>query len=315
VRFVASARGKNLGDVEGGVHVTWRWLARSDEPTARVTRAAGRARIAGLAIAGALSVAGAVAMSGCGASNAIDPVAQAARATARVSGARTSITGGIVAAGRRIPMTGTGFMDPRGQRGAFTFHMAVAGRTIAMRELLVKHTLYMASSLFRGKLGHGKTWVKIDIARAAKAQGIDIGALQPTTGSPQDQVQYLLASTHATKVGTEPVRGVPTTHYHTVVDLDRLAQKVPPARRAAAQASVRNLEKLTHTSKIPMDVWIDAHHLVRRQHLSYTMTTNGQTARLDFTFELYDFGTRFAASAPPASQVYDATGLAAKTSG
>jgi hypothetical protein len=256
------------------------------------------------------------ALAGCGASRAVDPVAQAAKATTRVSGARSTIAGAMVVAGHRIVISGTGFMDLRGQRGVFDFQVRVRGRSIAARELLVHRTIYMTASFLRGKLPHGKTWMKIDIARAAKAQGVDLAALQsPGGGSPQDQLQYLLASTHASNVGSETVRGVHTTHYHTTVDLNQLPRQVPPARRAATETSVRNLQKLTHTSTIPIDVWIDRHHLVRRERAAFSMTLQGHPARTDFTFELYDFGTRFAATPPPANQVYDATGAASQPTG
>ena len=62
-----------------------------------------------------------------------------------------------------------------------------------------------------------------------------------------------------TKVGTETLDGVETTHYTATLD----PAKIPNGAR---------LQKLTGASYQPVDVWIDSDDHVRRLHMAYSMS-------------------------------------------
>src|SRR5690242_12065624 len=93
-----------------------------------MTRMLTRARLSatGLVVA-ALAVAGAGAISGCGASNAIDPVAKAADASAAAPGYRMTfsmrVNSGLLPGA--VSVTGSGSFDPPAHAGSFGLRMAL----------------------------------------------------------------------------------------------------------------------------------------------------------------------------------------------
>jgi hypothetical protein len=85
------------------------------------------------------------------------------------------------------------------------------------------------------------------------------------------------------------------------------AFKVDPAK-----ASLEALGKLYGAGAIPVDVWVDAHQLVRQEKL--TLAVPGGTGapggtHLVITTDFYDFGVPVRVSAPPASQVFTGESL------
>jgi len=162
----------------------------------------------------------------------------------------------------------------------------------------------------------GKSWVKVDLATAGKSVGVDLqGLSQSQAGDPSQTLDYLRgASNKVTTVGSEDVRGTPTTHYRAVIDLNKAADASPTARDA-----IKSTIKLLGTSTQPIDVWVDAQGRARR--LKYTVdlskskvapSTPNLPGSVTFTLELYDFGAPVQADVPPADQVVD---LAAITGG
>lgn len=150
----------------------------------------------------------------------------------------------------------------------------------------------------------GKSWVKVDLNSAS---GISQGQSDPCQG-----VDYLRgASDKVTRVGTEDVRGTPTTHYRTVADLKTAAAKSPTGR-----AAIESTIKLLGSSTQPLDVWVDAQGRVRR--LRYTIdlakskattSTSDVPGKVTFTLELFDFGVPVQVAIPPADQVADISAL------
>jgi len=150
----------------------------------------------------------------------------------------------------------------------------------------------------------GKSWVKVDLN---SANGLSQGQSDPCQG-----VDYLRgASDKVTRVGTEDVRGTPTTHYRTVADLNAAAAKSPNGR-----AAIESTIKLLGSSTQPLDVWVDAQGRVRR--LRYTIdlarskaatSTSDVPGKVTSTLDLFDFGVPVQATIPPADQVTDVSAL------
>jgi hypothetical protein len=185
---------------------------------------------------------------------------------------------------------------------------SVANQTLKMDEVITGHTVYVSSDAFKGKLPGGKSWMKLDLDAAAKSQGIDLSALTGGSGAEQDPtqvLQYLKGAGTSTKVGDETVNGVPTTHYHAVIDLKKAAAK----GGADAEKAVQQLQKAAGISSLPLDVWIDKDHLVRRETMKYDMTVQGQRASMDLKVDMTKYGVDVVAKAPPASDVLDASKL------
>jgi hypothetical protein len=255
----------------------------------------------------ALTCAGAVA--GCGAADDFNPdvVAQAADKTASAGGAKMSMVEQI----QGQTVRATGFVDSRGRTGRM--HLQLPGSAGAMDAVFLKSVMYMHfPPAIQDKVADGKAWAKIDLQRVGKKQGIDLQALQSTSSNdPSSQLDQLRGAGNVKKVGTEKVRGTATTHYKATLDLRKAAERAPAAQREAARRSIDNLVKQTGQSTIPVEVWIDKQGRARR--MSFDEAIKGTSLKL--TMELYDFGTREAVKAPPASETKDLTDLAAKGAG
>jgi hypothetical protein len=181
-----------------------------------------------------------------------------------------------------------------------------------MEEIFKGTDVYVGSSLFAGKLPGGARWMKLDLARFGAASGIDPAQLLGGQSNPAQFLEYLKASGGSVQiVGQESVRGVQTTHYHGTIDLKKaatvLTEHAPSgALRKAFEAQVAKLG----LANMPVDVWVDSHHLVRRIQLSLSVPAGGQRASMNMTIELFNFGGTPSVTAPSASETFDATSTA-----
>jgi hypothetical protein len=179
-----------------------------------------------------------------------------------------------------------------------------------MAIVIDRTTLYMRLPSGLARLPSGKQWLKIDIAKATQAiGGSGLSSLTSSaTTNPAQFLQYLRAeSGQVTKVGSEVVRGVPTTHYRATVQLDRYPQLVPSAQRQQARQGIAALERASGIHSLPIDVWVDQQHLVRRERFGLDQTVAGQSVRILATSDIYDYGPQPTVTPPPSAQVYDAT--------
>jgi hypothetical protein len=258
---------------------------------------------------GALVVAGGV--SGCGGSAVIlGPLAQAADVTAKVGGAHMQVSAQVEAAGlpQALSMSGGGYFNFANHEGTFSFQLAGlpasagGGSEATIQEILKGSDMYVGSSLFAGKLPDGAQWMKLDIAHLAQAAGLNPSQLIDGESNPAEFLTYLkqTGATLAT-VGSQRVRGVPTTHYTATIDLAK-ALAAEGADSGAAQKAITQLG----VSELPVDVWVDSHDLVRRLQI----TVGAATVHMRMNLELFDFGATPAVSAPPASETFEATSSA-----
>ena len=277
----------------------------------------------GLIPAVLLAIALAISTSGCGGSTSatLDPVAQAADVTSRAGGAHMSITVQVSAAALPTPftITGQGFFNYQSREGALSLDMsglpaaALASSSpgpLRMEEVFKSSTVYVGSSLFAGKLPGGARWMKLDLSRLGGGLGFNLQQLAGGQSNPAQLLDYLRAGDSVTVVGHEPVRGVATTHYRGSVDLRRIADFVPSAGRAQARATLDKLIRQTGTSSMPVDVWVDAHRLVRRMTMAMSLASSAQKLQVSITIELFGFGPTSPVTAPRAAETYDATDMA-----
>jgi hypothetical protein len=244
-------------------------------------------------------------------------LADAADATGRVPGASVSFEGKVTVEGAPAPLLIRmhGIQNTR-QRAAYlvgayeNFPKKVPGQrsdgSIPFEGVTVLPDIYMKSPLFSSALPPGKSWLHIDLAKTGKQLGIG-DPTQFGSSDPSQSVQALRAvSSRVERVGTESVRGVPTTHYRARVELRRLPAVTAPAKRAGARQSVARLIKLIGTDSYPAEAWVDRHRLVRRMRLTMAMKIQGHSMTQDMTFELFDFGPKRRIKLPPADQAFDA---------
>lgn len=271
----------------------------------------------------------AVAVSGCGATSSVtagDTLAKAAAATSNSGGARLAMT--ITMSSSALPqpihMTANGVMNQAARQGRIDLDMSdlvnAAGGSgldpsqFKGTEILDGTVVYMRLPVFDGKLPDNKRWLKIDLAKAGKALGINLGPLSATGQDPGQQVAYLRTVSDAKKVGTDTIRGVKTTHYHGVAKLTHYPDVLPASQRASARAAVQRLIKVIGSNSMPMDAWVDSGNRIRRVNVAMTtkLPQTSQSLNTRIQEDLYDFGTKVDTTAPPANQVYDATSVTSK---
>ena len=163
--------------------------------------------------------------------------------------------------------------------------------------------LKMPETLFGGLLGSGK-WFKMPNLGDANSAVPGLGQSDPS-----QFLAYLeTVSAGVTKVGTETIRGVDTTHYTASLDPAKAGSRadVPPSLRDDLS---KILQKNGVPFTIPADVWVDSDGLARRIQLKLDLGRMAGTGGgsdlpvMTISIDLYDFGVPVHVEAPPADQV------------
>jgi hypothetical protein len=78
------------------------------------------------------------------------------------------------------------------------------------------------------------------------------------------------------------------------------------------QRSITKLESVLGSHKLPIDVWIDAHGLVRQIMVAFGECVSQNRIQFAMTLDLYDFGAQTTPAIPADHAVYDLTPLITK---
>ena len=271
-------------------------------------------RVRTLATAALASLTIAATLSGCGSSAVVvaGPLARAAYVTGHVSGAHMTLTAKIEAGALSQPVTmsGGGYFNFAAREGTLSIQLAglpesALGSAPTMQEILKGSDVYVGSSVFTGKLPGGASWVKVNLAQVEQAAGLDPSQLLQGQADPAQFLEYLKASGSAvTIVGHERIRGVPTTHYTADIDLSKAAAALGTDNPGAVQKAIGQLG----LSRLPVEVWVDSHNLVRRLQMAFHADADGQSMQMQMTLELFAFGATRPVTVPLPSETYEATG-------
>jgi len=292
------------------------------------TRTRARRALAAAAVLGACAAAGAgtATLSGCGASATLDPIARAAEVTSQQEGAKIALTlrlSSPALPGSGFTITADGYVDEHQRTGELNMDLAgipgvsalTAGGSGTVQMLFQYPVLYMNMPFLAGKLPGGKTWVKLDLDKAAQAAGIDLSQLSSFDQTdPSQIIEYLRASSGGVStVGSETLDGVPTTHYRGVLQVSAILDRLPANAQAAAKEA---LQKLGGNGSIPVDVWVDSQKRVRRVEMSIgggaaDSATGAPAFAGTVTIDYKSYGPIPPLTPPPADQVFDLTSLAA----
>jgi len=258
----------------------------------------------------------ATALVGCGGDAvALDPVANAATKTADTTSSRFEFSASINAGYPNTGSAGTfsfhgnGVYDGKNKSGWMNMNFnlppdaqAQLGSNPSMEMIFDgRHGLvmYMRSSMF--KMLPAETWVKMDVAKLAKKQGVDLGAIMNANqADPSQALRMLMASSGARVTGSDTIRGVRTTHYAFRIDLKRLVHE---------NKALEQLVYMAGADSIPAQAWIDAQGRVRRLNVVMSMRAPGAPLTMTMTEDLYDFGVRANIQPPPDAQVVDISKL------
>ena len=110
-------------------------------------------------------------------------------------------------------------------------------------------------------------------------------------------------------MGHEDVRGTPTTHYEGTIDLSKALDGLHSSNTNSAKlrSFLSKARAELGSAEIPISVWIDAHHLVRRMEMSFSLAAAAQHTAVDLRLELFDFGVTPTVRAPADSEVFETT--------
>jgi hypothetical protein len=260
-----------------------------------------------------------------------DPIAQAATLSSGTPGYRMSmlLTISSPATSTPVSMSGDAIVDLRDQAASVSLAMNVSqepqlaqelgSTTMRLGMIIDQGTIYMqmpqALSNAVPGLG-GKTWLKLG-SSVAGAPGLSSVGNNPTMSDPSHVLQYLRAAANGVSdEGEQVVDGVMTTHYSAMVSLDQLSANLPSSDAAAVQRTLSQLEQATGMHAFPINVWIDAHHLVRRVALTMSMHgSNGTPLEEDLTADFSNYGPQSRPTPPPANQVTDLASLISGSDG
>lgn len=214
-----------------------------------------------------------------------------------------------------MTMTGQGVVDFSGARSALNLRMPGMG-TMEVRQ--VENVSYTKMpEEFLAQMPGAKPWVKVDMgAMAGRQYGAGLGQMQGGPApDPTAQLEYLRGvSDSVEKVGTEKVRGVPTTRYEATIDMEKAL-----AEQGGTQKAYDELVRQTGIEELPVQTWLDDQNRVRRFAMDMTMTPpenpdssgmpGGGKMRMSMVAEYYDFGTPVNVQAPSPNQTMDARKL------
>lgn len=213
-------------------------------------------------------------------------VMQAAKQSAGATSEHVTMKATASVQGQKIVLTGEGDFAKTDNAGSMTVHANIGGLDMQIDEVISGTAIYMKAPLFAATLPAGKTWLRVDLGKLAKSQGLDLGSLLGQ--DPGRSFDWLGASTQVTEVGEETIDGTETTHYRGRID----AAKLSPS-----------LAKLGVTYK-PYDVWIGKDDgYVRRLRMSYSAARQSIAMTMSFS----DFGKDVTVDVPPAEQTADMT--------
>jgi hypothetical protein len=145
-------------------------------------------------------------------------------------------------------------------------------------------------------------WVRVPLDSSApdpldlQSRALDnpVGLLSFLTGASDD----------VRTVGSEEVRGTPTTHYEGTLDLQKVVDQAPADQRAELQDTLNFIGEDMST-KGPFGLWVDDAGVAHRLRID---ETGGYSA----TIEYHDFGLPVVIEPPPANEIISAEQLSSE---
>jgi hypothetical protein len=287
------------------------------------------------AIAAALAVAAvAVVTAGCGGGSSsspglkLDPVSAAATKTENAGAAKIRFAISLdspALPGKKFQLRGTGALDgksvemnfklaslltqmglPAGAENATMAQLQHATLTEIALEQNGGYVIYMRFPAFiSSQLPGGKQWMKLDLTKLGKSAGVNLSQLMSGTQLEPGDMLSMLKGEGATvqALGPATTDGVATTHYRVKIDMAKALQS-----KGVTSPLLKGIAAKLKT--IPEDVWIGKDGLVRRLALNFSIPQGPAPARMGMTMDFSDYGAHLSITAPPSSQVFDATQLA-----
>ena len=263
---------------------------------------------AGLAVAGVLLV-------GCGGSGhhrtATSAITRAAAASV-ASGLQMQISLDETVGGPSVVFTANGSFSPKLGAGTMTMDMRVppaGGPTTPMLIVIAKGTIYeRLPPPLAGRIPGGRPWLSLRISRLGtldQMPGLYAFIRESLTfANPKQYLDFVEAAAVGSgrRIGAAKVNGLPTTQYRTSVEISKLPRTTATVDRAAARQLASVLRSRFQTSAMPVEVWIDRSHRIRRLRTALNGTFAGHPVSVAITANITHYGTPPTPTAPPPSQ-------------
>jgi hypothetical protein len=265
-----------------------------------------------LAVAGLFALAAVLAMFAWqqggdrGSGGLLNAIAQAAERTQREPGGRAAIHATVSSPDRSYTMTGRVVFDAEAGRSRVILTMPDPKSSGSVKVQAVIDGTVMYIQL--GKLGSlpgGAEWMSLDFS----SFGLEKDALLPSNGDAMGELDLLKAATGGVqKLGTEKVRGVPTTRYRGTVGVAEQAKRL---RDEGAEEGLASYAEENGTP-LQLEAWVDTDGLVRR--MEYVKTDPAKDGEgpttMDMRVDFLKFGDIAEIEVPDSSEVFDGTDLA-----
>ena len=211
-----------------------------------------------------------------------DAVKAAAQKTAGAGSVRMTLgVSGTSSTNSRIEVSGAGGFDTAKREGQLRLRFSVSGVSGTMDVVLSGTDLYLRSPLLSIALPQGKSWIKVDVSKSAKAGGLDLSTI--LSNDPTQALGALQNVGEVTEVGRAQVGGAMVTHYR--------------ARVAGT----------TSKSGGVYDVWVGDDGYIHRVR-TVVAGTGSTTGAVRATSNLSGFGEPVTVTVPPASQTATSNG-------
>jgi hypothetical protein len=130
---------------------------------------------------------------------------------------------------------------------------------------------------------------------------------------PRDQLEMLRSTEDFRRLGTERVRGVPTTRYRATIDYRAEIERLRDEGQDTAADTLEDVIAANDgVDTEPVEAWLARDKTIRRLRMwmpfSMDMWPKGTT--IHATVEFYDFGIEPEIELPDESQAFDATEIA-----
>ncbi len=207
-------------------------------------------------------------------------VKDAAAKTAAAGSEHLKLLGRVLSSGQTVEINGAGDFDTKQHLGSLHATLNAGSISGGLDEVSQGTGVFVKSELLSALLPAGKPWIKIDLAQLAKSRGLNATAL--LSEDPSQELTQLQSLKNVTKVGTEQIGGVATTHFHATIDVSKLPGGLTSGTGA-------------------YDVWVGDDGYIHR--VRTVITSAGSTATI--TTDLSGYGNKVNVSVPQASQTYD----------
>lgn len=272
--------------------------------------------------AAAVSVAAVLVLSGCNDSesatselDALTPVAAIQKVADTASNDSAAYTFELDGSGVSVKGSGAyrGGENPAARMAFDSMKMLGFSMPAGTEFRLVDDVMYLKSSkggLIPG-VGDGG-WVKLpmdEVKAEGNSFGGSLGGLDPTMANPVDQLKKMLDTDDVTKVGTETIDGVKTTHYRATIDSAGTGTVTEKKSSTNSNELSRQLEEQLENSirdsmglskPVTVDAWVDGEYHARK--LAMTLPFLGE---VKMTMKFTDFGSDVEVEAPADAKAMD----------